>query len=157
MQEAYPEHGITTVIVSSGGRPLLSLVWGFWPCLRGSSNSPVSALDDGSGCWFGRGFMQGLGERAFSPSSQARLLSRFSTYDVAWAAVSPALAFIVRHGGVDHVYAMLTYCSTAFSASLLTFQLFKLSQPMSPIFSAPDAVEVGKACFNFLAVAGAFR
>ncbi len=53
-----------------------------------------------------------LSARAFSPSSQARLLSRLSTYDVAWAAVSPALAFIVRHGGIDHVDAMLTYCST---------------------------------------------
>jgi lipopolysaccharide/colanic/teichoic acid biosynthesis glycosyltransferase len=99
--------------------------------------------------------MLGLGARAFSPSSRARLLSRFSTYDVAWAAVSPALAFIVRHGGIDHVDAMLTYCSTAFTASLLTFQLFKISQPMSRFFSAPDAVEVVKACSISVAVAGA--
>jgi lipopolysaccharide/colanic/teichoic acid biosynthesis glycosyltransferase len=100
--------------------------------------------------------MQGLAARTFSPSSQTRLLSRFSTYDVAWAAVSPALAFIVRHGGIDHVDAMLTYCSTAFIASLLTFQLFKISQPMSRFFSAPDAAEVVKACSISVAVAGAF-
>ena len=100
--------------------------------------------------------MLGLGARAFSPSSQARLLSRFSTYDVAWAAVSPALAFIVRHGGIDHVDAMLTYCSAAFIASVLTFQLFKISQPMSRFFSAPDAVEVVKACSISVAAAGAF-
>jgi len=97
-----------------------------------------------------------LSARAFSPSSQARLLSRLSTYDVAWAAVSPTLAFIVRHGGIDHVDAMLTYCSTAFIASLLTFQLFKISQPMSRFFSAPDAVEVVKACSIAVAIAGAF-
>src|SRR5258708_18034636 len=100
--------------------------------------------------------MLGLGARAFSPSSRARLLSRFSTYDVAWAAVSPALAFIVRHGGIDHVDAMLNYCSTAFIASLLTFQLFKISQPMSRFFSAPDTVEVVKACSNAVALARAF-
>src|SRR5215468_4856867 len=100
--------------------------------------------------------MLGLGARALSPSSQTRLLSRFSTYDVAWAAVSPALAFIVRHGGIDHVDAMLTYCSTAFIASLLTFQLFKISQPMSRFFSAPDAAEVVKASLISVAVAGAF-
>src|SRR5712675_3158434 len=97
-----------------------------------------------------------LSARAFSPSSQARLLSRLSTYDVAWAAVSPALACIVRHRGIDHVDAMLTYCSTAFTASLLTFQLFKISQPMSRFFSAPDAVEVVKACSIAVAIAGAF-
>jgi FlaA1/EpsC-like NDP-sugar epimerase len=100
--------------------------------------------------------MLGLDARAFSPSSQTRLLSRFSTYDVAWAAVSPALAFIVRHGGIDHVDAMLTYCSAAFIASVLTFQLFKISRPMSRFFSAPDAMEVVKACSISVAAAGAF-
>jgi lipopolysaccharide/colanic/teichoic acid biosynthesis glycosyltransferase len=100
--------------------------------------------------------MLGLGARPFSPASQTRLLSRLSIYDIAWAAVSPALAFIVRHGGIDHLDAMLTYCGTAFIASLLTFQLFKISQPMSRFFSAPDAVEVVRACSISVAVAGAF-
>jgi lipopolysaccharide/colanic/teichoic acid biosynthesis glycosyltransferase len=100
--------------------------------------------------------MPGLGVRALSPSSQARLLSRLSVYDVAWAAVSPVLACIVRNGGVDRVDAMLTYCSAAFIASVLTFQFFKISQPMSRFFSAPDAVEVAKACLISVAVAGAF-
>jgi lipopolysaccharide/colanic/teichoic acid biosynthesis glycosyltransferase len=99
--------------------------------------------------------MPRLGARALSPSSQARLLSRLSIYDVAWAAVSPVLAVIVRKGGIDHVDAMLTYCSTAFIASVLTFQFFKISQPMSRFFSAPDAVEVAKACLISVAVAGA--
>src|SRR5262245_58654269 len=108
----------------------------------------------GAAAGLGRGLMLGLGARAFSPSSQARLLSRFSTYDVAWAAVSPVLAFILRHGGIDHIDAMLTYFSAAFVASLLTLQLFKISQPMSRFFSAPDAVEVVKACSISVAAAG---
>jgi lipopolysaccharide/colanic/teichoic acid biosynthesis glycosyltransferase len=99
--------------------------------------------------------MLGLGARALSPSSQARMLSRFSIYDIAWAALSPALACIVRNGGIDRVDAMLIYCSTAFISSVLTFQLFKISQPMSRFFSAPDAAEVTKACLISVAVAGA--
>jgi lipopolysaccharide/colanic/teichoic acid biosynthesis glycosyltransferase len=99
--------------------------------------------------------MLGLGARALSPSSQARLLSRLSIYDVAWAAVSPILACIVRNGGIDRVDPLLIYCSTAFISSVLIFQLFKISQPMSRFFSAPDAVEVAKACLISVAVAGA--
>jgi lipopolysaccharide/colanic/teichoic acid biosynthesis glycosyltransferase len=99
--------------------------------------------------------MLGPGARALPPSSKARLFSRFSIYDVAWAAVSPVLACIVRNSGIDHVDAMLTYCSTAFIASVLTFQLFRISQPMSRFFSAPDGVEVAKACAISVAVAGA--
>jgi lipopolysaccharide/colanic/teichoic acid biosynthesis glycosyltransferase len=99
--------------------------------------------------------MLGLGARALSPSSQARLLSRFSIYDVVWAAVSPALACIARNGGIDRADAMLFYCSAAFISSVLTFQLFKISQPMSRFFSVPDAVEVVKACLISVAVAGA--
>jgi lipopolysaccharide/colanic/teichoic acid biosynthesis glycosyltransferase len=99
--------------------------------------------------------MLGHRARALSPSSQARLLSRFSIYDVAWAAVSPVLAFIVRNGGIDRVDAMLIYCSAAFICSVVTFQLLKISQPMSRFFSAPDAVAVIKACLISVSVAGA--
>ena len=99
--------------------------------------------------------MPGLGARVLSPSSQTRLFSRLSIYDVACAAVSPFLSCIVRNGGIDRVDALLIYCSTAFVASVLTFQFFKISQPMSRFFSAPDAVEVAKACLMSVAVAGA--
>jgi lipopolysaccharide/colanic/teichoic acid biosynthesis glycosyltransferase len=100
--------------------------------------------------------MLGLDARALSLCSQTRLLSRLSIYDVAWAAVSPALACIIRHGGMDHLDASITYCSVAFAGSLLTFQLFKISRPMSRFFSAPDAVEVAKACLTSVSIAGAF-
>ena len=100
--------------------------------------------------------MLGLDARFLSPSSQARLFSRLSIYDVAWAAVSPALAYIIRHGGIDRVEAVAVYCGVAFIVSLLTFQLFKISQPISQFFSARDAVEVAKACSISVAIAGAF-
>jgi lipopolysaccharide/colanic/teichoic acid biosynthesis glycosyltransferase len=100
--------------------------------------------------------MLGLNARALSPSSQCRLFSRFSVYDVVWAAVSPVFAYIMRQGGIDRLDAIATYCAVAFFASLLTFQLFKLSQPMSRFFSTPDAVEVAKASLISVAVAGAF-
>jgi lipopolysaccharide/colanic/teichoic acid biosynthesis glycosyltransferase len=100
--------------------------------------------------------MLGVDARALSPSSQARLFSRLSIYDVAWAAVSPALACIIRNGWIDRVDAVVVYCSVAFIAALLTFQLFKISQPISRFFSARDAVEVAKACLISVAVAGAF-
>lgn len=100
--------------------------------------------------------MPGFHERPLSISSQARLLSRLSIFDVAWGALSPALACIARHGWVDHLDATLIYWSVAFTASLLTFQIFKISRPMSRFFSAPDAVEVAKACFTSVSIAGTF-
>jgi lipopolysaccharide/colanic/teichoic acid biosynthesis glycosyltransferase len=97
--------------------------------------------------------------RLHSPTSRARLLSRFSAFDVFWASLSPALAYILRHGWfewIDRVDAMAIYCGVAFLASILTFQLFKISKPMSRYFSAGDAIEVAKACVISVSVAGAF-
>src|SRR5258708_1113991 len=70
--------------------------------------------------------------------------------------VSPVLAYIIRHGGIDRVEAVAVYCGVAFIVSLLTFQLFRISQPISQFFSARDAVEVAKACSISVAIAGAF-
>jgi hypothetical protein len=49
-----------------------------------------------------------------SPSSQARLLSRVSTFEVFWAAISPAVAYIVRDGWIDRTDAVAIYCGVAF-------------------------------------------
>jgi lipopolysaccharide/colanic/teichoic acid biosynthesis glycosyltransferase len=97
--------------------------------------------------------------RLHSPTSRARLLSRFSAFDVFWASVSPALAYILRHGWfdwIDRSDAMAIYCGVAFLTSILTFQLFKISKPMSRYFSAGDAIEVAKACIISVSIAGAF-
>jgi lipopolysaccharide/colanic/teichoic acid biosynthesis glycosyltransferase len=77
-------------------------------------------------------------------------------FDVLWAAISPALAYIVRDGWIDRTDAVVIYCGVAFIAAILTFQLFKISDPISRFFSAGDAVEVAKACAISVAVAGAF-
>jgi lipopolysaccharide/colanic/teichoic acid biosynthesis glycosyltransferase len=51
---------------------------------------------------------------------------------------------------------MAIYCGVAFLTSILTFQLFKISKPMSRYFSAGDAIEVAKACVISVSIAGAF-
>jgi lipopolysaccharide/colanic/teichoic acid biosynthesis glycosyltransferase len=97
--------------------------------------------------------------RLHSPTSRARLLSRFSAFDVFWASLSPALAYILRHGWfewIDRLDAMAIYSGVAFLTSILTFQLFKISKPMSRYFSAGDAIEVAKACVISVSIAGAF-
>jgi len=77
-------------------------------------------------------------------------------FDVLWAAASPAVAYVVRDGWIDRTDAVMIYCGVAFIAAILTFQLFKISDPISRFFSAGDAVEVAKACAISVAVAGAF-
>jgi lipopolysaccharide/colanic/teichoic acid biosynthesis glycosyltransferase len=57
---------------------------------------------------------------------------------------------------IDRYDAMAIYCGVAFLASILTFQLFKISKPMSRYFSAGDAIEVVKACLISVSIAGAF-
>jgi lipopolysaccharide/colanic/teichoic acid biosynthesis glycosyltransferase len=98
--------------------------------------------------------MLGLDTRIHALSSQARLLSRFSMYDVVWAAASPAVAYIIREGGISRVDAVAIYCGVAFLASVATFQIFKIGQPMSRFFAIRDAIEVAKACSISVAVAG---
>jgi lipopolysaccharide/colanic/teichoic acid biosynthesis glycosyltransferase len=100
--------------------------------------------------------MLSIGTRLHSPSSRARILSRVSLFDVLWAGVSPALAYLVRDSWIDRPDAVMIYCCVAFAASLLTFQMFKLSEPMSRFFCTRDAVEVVKACTISVSLAGAF-
>ena len=57
---------------------------------------------------------------------------------------------------IDRPDAVAIYCGVAFLASILTFQLFKISKPMSRYFSAGDAMEVAKACLISVSIAGAF-
>jgi lipopolysaccharide/colanic/teichoic acid biosynthesis glycosyltransferase len=93
--------------------------------------------------------------RLHLPSSRARLFSRVSLFDAIWAGISPALAYLVRDSWIDRPDAVAIYCGVAFAASLLVFQMFKLSEPMSRFFSTRDAVEVVKACAISVSLAGA--
>jgi lipopolysaccharide/colanic/teichoic acid biosynthesis glycosyltransferase len=93
--------------------------------------------------------------RLHLPSSRARLFSRVSLFDAIWTGISPALAYLIRDSWIDRPDAVAIYCGVAFAASLLTFQVFKLSEPMSRFFSTRDAVEVIKACAISVSLAGA--
>ena len=93
--------------------------------------------------------------RLRSPASRTKRVSRVSTFDVFWAAISPLLAYIIRSGGIDGADAIATYCGVAFLTSVATFQLFELGRPMSRFFSAADAVEIAKACAISVSIAGA--
>jgi lipopolysaccharide/colanic/teichoic acid biosynthesis glycosyltransferase len=84
------------------------------------------------------------------------LFARISLFDVLWAAGSPALAYLIRDGWLDRMDAVGIYCAVALVSAILTFQLFRISEPMSRFFSPGDALEVAKACAISVAVAGAF-
>jgi lipopolysaccharide/colanic/teichoic acid biosynthesis glycosyltransferase len=80
------------------------------------------------------------------PSSHARLLSRVVVLDVLWGAFSPLAAFVLRDGTIKSPGGVEVYCGVAFLVSLLVFQWFKTSLPISRYYSIRDAWELLKAC-----------
>ena len=86
------------------------------------------------------------------PSSRARIFARLSLFDVTWACLSPALAFFIRDGSLTIIESAVIYCGTALIASVIFFQLFKISAPLKHYFALHDAVEVAKACLTTVVV-----
>src|ERR1043165_7653963 len=86
------------------------------------------------------------------PSSRMRLFSRLSPFDCFWAGVSPILAFLIRDGAINRIDIVIIYCATALAASLIAFQWFKISSPISEFFSFHDAFTVAKACLTTTAL-----
>jgi lipopolysaccharide/colanic/teichoic acid biosynthesis glycosyltransferase len=84
--------------------------------------------------------------RLKKPSSHTRFLSRVAVWDVLWGAVSPLAAFFLRDGTIYAPSVVATYCGVAFFASLLVFQWFQTSLPISRFYSIRDAFELFKAC-----------
>jgi lipopolysaccharide/colanic/teichoic acid biosynthesis glycosyltransferase len=80
------------------------------------------------------------------PSSLTRIFARISGFDLSWAFLSPMIAFFIRDGTLTNIESAVIYCSTAFIASLICFQLFKISAPLPHYFSVYDATEITKAC-----------
>ena len=80
------------------------------------------------------------------PSSHTRLLSRVVVLDVVWGGLSPLAAFLLRDGTINSPNGVAIYCGIAFLASLLVFQWFQTSSPISRFYSIRDAVELIKAC-----------
>jgi len=84
--------------------------------------------------------------RLRKPSSYTRLMSRVPVYDIAWGALSPLPAFLLRDGTIYSPWVVATYCAAALLASLAVFQWFQTGSPIVRFYSARDAVELLKAC-----------
>ena len=84
--------------------------------------------------------------RLRKPSSHTRLFSRVAVWDVVWGGISPLAAYLLRDGTILRPGAVATYCGVAFLASLLVFQWFQTSTPISRFYSIRDAWELLKAC-----------
>jgi lipopolysaccharide/colanic/teichoic acid biosynthesis glycosyltransferase len=90
------------------------------------------------------------------PSSRTRFFSRLGVYDLAWAASSPLLAFLVRDGGINRTDTVVIYCCIALAFSLIVFQWFKISAPISGYFSVHDAFAVAQACLIIVSLTAVF-
>lgn len=90
------------------------------------------------------------------PSSRTRAFSHLSFYDLAWAAISPLIAFLIRDGTIFRVDSVSLYCCVALITSLCVFQWFKVSAPISGFFSAHDAFVVAQACLISVALTAVF-
>lgn len=93
--------------------------------------------------------------RLKKPTSHTRLLSRIAVWDVVWGGASPFAAYLLRDGTILRPGAVAVYCGVAFLVSLLVFQWFQTSSPLSRFFSVRDAIEVLKACVLIAALSAA--
>lgn len=84
--------------------------------------------------------------RLKKPSSHTRLVSRVAFWDIAWGGVSPFVAYLLRDGTIYSPSGVAVYGGVAFLASLLVFQWFQTSAPISRFYSIRDAFELFKAC-----------
>ena len=96
--------------------------------------------------------------RLKKPSSHARVLLRVAIGDVLWGGVSPCAAYLLRDGVIAHPGGVAMYCGIALLVSLLVFQWFQTSLPLSRFYSIRDALELLKACalIAALSAVGAF-
>jgi lipopolysaccharide/colanic/teichoic acid biosynthesis glycosyltransferase len=81
-----------------------------------------------------------------------RAFSRLAPFDCFWAGISPILAFLIRDGGINRIDGVAIYCAIALAVSLISFQWFKISSPISEFFSFHDAFTVVKACLTTVAL-----
>ena len=84
--------------------------------------------------------------RLKKPSSYAPLASRVAVLDVLWGGISPLAAFLLRDGTIYSPAGVARYCVISFFVSLLVFQWFQTSSPISRFYSLRDAFELFKAC-----------
>jgi len=92
--------------------------------------------------------------RLKKPSSYAPLASRVAVLDVLWGGISPLAAFLLRDGTIYSPAGVTRYCVISFFVSLLVFQWFQTSSPISRFYSLRDAFELFKACVLIAALPG---
>ncbi len=73
-------------------------------------------------------------------------MSRVAVLDVLWGGISPLAAFLLRDGTIYSPSGVARYCGISFFVSLLVFQWFQTSSPISRFYSLRDAFELFKAC-----------
>ncbi len=96
-----------------------------------------------------------LNFRLKRPVSHARSLARVAFCDAAWGGASPLIAYFLRGGMTFQPVGVATYCAVALLASLLVFQWFQTSSPISRFYSIRDALELLKACVLIAALSAA--
>jgi lipopolysaccharide/colanic/teichoic acid biosynthesis glycosyltransferase len=84
--------------------------------------------------------------RLNKPSSYTPSVSRVAVLDVLWGGISPLAAFLLRDGTIYSPPGVARYCLISFFISLLIFQWFQTSSPISRFYSLRDAFELFKAC-----------
>lgn len=99
--------------------------------------------------------MAKVNRRLSKPSSHTRLLTRVAIFDVAWGALSPIAAFLLRDGSINSPESVAIYCGVSFFVALLVFQWFRTSSPIARFYSIRDAWELLKACVVIAALSAA--
>ena len=84
--------------------------------------------------------------RLQSPSSHTRIWSRVAVLDVVWGGVSPAAAYLLRDGAFFRPTGVALYCAISLLISVLIFQWFRTSSPISRFYSLRDARDLMMAC-----------
>lgn len=75
--------------------------------------------------------------------------------DVAWGALSPIAAFLLRDGTINAPSSVAIYSGVSLLVSLLVFQWFRTSTPIARFYSIRDAWELLKACVVIAALSAA--
>jgi hypothetical protein len=79
--------------------------------------------------------------RLQSPSSHTRSWSRIGILDVIWGGASPAAAYLLRDTGFLRPGATVLYCGISLLTSVLVFQWFRTSSPISRFYSLRDGID----------------
>lgn len=86
--------------------------------------------------------------RILSPASRASFALRLSSFDVAWALLTPGLALWIRDAQVlspAEWPVAAFYCAISFAAALVAFLMFRVRDGMTSLFAVHDAIDVAKA------------